>query len=145
MPTGARQDPLTNFRYQIEIEGLVVGGFSEVSGVQAELETEDYREGGVNGYVHKLVKASKVPNLTFKRGLTSSDTLWTWFQAAKNGQITRRSGSVIMVDAAGEEQWRWNFTNAFPVKWTGPDLKSDSGSVAFESIELVHNGFSKDG
>ncbi|WP_240545896.1 phage tail protein [Paenibacillus artemisiicola] len=134
-----------NFRFQIELEGLVVGGFSEVSGVQAELETEDYREGGVNGYVHKFVKASKVPSLTIKRGLTNSDTLWTWFQDTKNGRITRRSGSVILVDAAGGEQWRWNFTEALPVKWTGPDLKSDSGSVAFESIELVHNGFSKDG
>lgn len=145
MATGDRKDPLTGFRFRIEIEGLVVGGFSEISGIQAEMETEDYREGGVNGYVHKLAKSTKHPNLTLKRGLTNSDTLWTWFHDAASGKIQRRSGSVIILNASGDESWRWNFSQAYPVKWAGPDLKSDNSSVAFEAIELIHNGFSKDG
>lgn len=145
MSTGVRIDPFSGFRFRIEIEDLIVGGFAEVAGIQAEMETEDYREGGVNQYVHKLAKSTKYPNLTLKRGLTSSDVLWSWFQNAVQGQISRKNGSVILLDAAGDEGWRWNFSGAYPVKWAGPELKSDNGSVAFESIELVHNGFSKDG
>ncbi|UVI27381.1 phage tail protein [Paenibacillus spongiae] len=145
MVAALRKDPLTSFRFHIELEGLVVGGFSEVSGLQTELETEDYREGGVNQYVHKVLKTTKFPSLTLKRGLTNSSTLWTWFQETSSGKITRRSGSVILVDAFGDEKWRWNFREAIPVKWTGPEFKADNGTVAFESIELVHNGFSKDG
>jgi len=145
MATAERKDPLAGFRFRIELDGLVVGGFTEVSGLQAEMETEDYREGGVNDYVHKLPKLTKYPNMSLKRGLTSSDELWNWFRDSKNGKIKRRNGSLIVLDASGNESWRWNFSQAYPVKWAGPELRSDSGSVAFETIELVHNGFSKDG
>jgi hypothetical protein len=37
----------------------------------------------------------------------------------------------------------WDFKEAFPVKWTGPELRADSGNVAFESIELAHRGLSR--
>ena len=39
----------------------------------------------------------------------------------------------------------WDFKEAFPVKWTGPDLRADSGSVAIESVELAHRGLSRPG
>ena len=34
-------NPYTAFNFLVEIQGLVVGGFSEVSGLQAETETEE--------------------------------------------------------------------------------------------------------
>jgi hypothetical protein len=37
----------------------------------------------------------------------------------------------------------WDFRDAYPVKWSGPELKADSGTVAVESVELVHRGLSK--
>ena len=37
----------------------------------------------------------------------------------------------------------WDFKQAYPVKWSGPDLKADSPAVAVETIELVHRGISK--
>jgi hypothetical protein len=37
----------------------------------------------------------------------------------------------------------WDFKEAYPVKYTGPELRADSGSVAFESIELTHRGLSR--
>lgn len=145
MATAERRDPLAAFRFRVELDGMIVGGFSEVSGLQAEMETEDYREGGLNSYVHKLPKATKYSNFILKRGLTNSVELWNWFNATANGQIKRRNGSLIVLDASGNESWRWNFSQAYPVKWAGPEFKADSGSIAFESVELVHNGFSKDG
>ncbi|PHP45458.1 hypothetical protein B6V01_004070, partial [Methanosarcinales archaeon ex4572_44] len=78
MPIAERNDPYQSFRFLVEIHGLIVGGFSEVSGLQAETETEEIREGGVNDHVHKLPKITKYPNITLKRGITDSDILWRW-------------------------------------------------------------------
>ena len=143
MPVGERVDPYLSFRFLVEIEGLVVGGFSEVSGLQAETQVEDYREGGVNDFIHRLPKETRYPNLTLKRGITDSDVLWKWHQDVINGKIARKSGYIILLDSEGNEKWRWNFIDAYPAKWVGPDLRADSNTVAFEAVELVHNGIKK--
>ena len=143
MALGRRIDPHLSFNFKVEIRGLVVAGFAEVTGLQAETETEDYREGGLNTFVHKLAKLTKYPNLVLKRGLTDSDTLWQWHQQVVSGKIQRQNGSVILLDTTSTEKWRWNFSQAYPVKWTGPDFKADGNSVAIETLELAHNGIWK--
>jgi phage tail-like protein len=143
MPTGVRPDPYRGFRFRIEIDGIAIAHFSEVSGLQAETETEPYEEGGVNDFVHQLPKRTKYPHITLKRGITGIDALWKWHQDVVIGKFKRKNGSIILLDEAGEDTWRWNFSNAFPVKWTGPDLKADSNTVAFETVELAHNGIKK--
>ncbi|MBU7005777.1 phage tail protein [Phosphitispora fastidiosa] len=143
MATGIRKDPYANFSFLVEIGGLIAGGFSEVSGLQAETETEEYREGGVNEYVHKLPKITKHTNLTLKRGITDSDVFWKWHRDVISGKIERKNGSVILLDAAGNEKWRWNFSQAYPVKWNGPELKAESNTIAVETIELTHHGLTK--
>ena len=143
MATGDRRDPYASFNFLVEIEGVVAGGFSEVSGLQAETETEEYREGGVNDFVYKLPKITKYPNLTLKRGITDFDELWKWHQDVVAGDIKRKNGSIILVDCSGTTGKRWNFTKAYPVKWVGPDLKADSSTVAVETLELAHRGLTK--
>jgi phage tail-like protein len=143
MPVGERNDPYASFRFLVEIDGLVVAGFSEVSGLQAETQIEDYREGGVNDYVHKLPKETTYQNIILKRGITDSDVLWKWHQDVVSGKIERRSGYIVLLDSEGSETWRWNFIDAYPAKWNGPDLRAESDGVALESIELVHNGIKK--
>jgi phage tail-like protein len=143
MTVGQRKDPYLSYRYVVEIDNLIVGGFSEVSGLQTETETEEYREGGVNEYVHKLPKVTKHPNITLKRGITDSDALWSWHQDVINGKIERKKGRIVLLDSEGNEKWHWTFEKAYPVKWTGPDFKADSNAVAFETLELVHTGIKK--
>ena len=48
------RDPYQGFNFLIEIEGLLTGGFSEVTGLESEIEVEEYREGGLNQYIHQL-------------------------------------------------------------------------------------------
>lgn len=143
MAVGERKDPYLSFRFLVEIDHLIVGGFSDVAGLQAETETEDYREGGVNDYVHKLPKITKYPNITLKRGITDSDVLWKWHQDVIKGKIERKVVRIILLDSEGNEKWHWRFEEAFPVKWNGPDFKTDSASVAIETLELVHKGIKK--
>jgi phage tail-like protein len=143
MAVGQRQDPYASFRFLVEIDGQTVGGFAEVSGLQAEIETEDYWEGGVNESVHKLVKGTKYPNLVLKRGLTDSQTLWEWHADAVSGRIARKTCRVVLLDSQGQEKWHWVFEEAFPVKWVGPEMKADGSAVAVETLELVHSGMAK--
>ena len=138
-----KKDPYLGFRFLVEIQGLIVGGFSEVSGLQAETEVEEIREGGVNDYVHKRPKITKYPNITLKRGITDCDALWSWHQDVVNGKFERKTVYIILQDSEGNEKWQWYFEHAYPVKWVGPDLKADSSTVAVETLELAHNGIKK--
>lgn len=136
-------DPYRGFRFVVEIDGTQVGGFSDVSGLETRTETDDYREGGTNHYVHKIAKETKYPNLTLKRGLTDATGLWDWCQDVVAGQIRRRTVSVILLDAQRQEKWRWVFSDAFPVKWSGSDLTATGNNVAIETLELAHHGMRK--
>ncbi len=143
MPTGQNPDPYRGFRFRVEIDGITVAHFSDVSGLQVETETEPYEEGGLNDFVHQLPKRTKFQNITLKRGITDVDELWQWHQEVVSGKFKRKNGSIILLDESGDDTWRWNFSKAFPVKWTGPELKADSNTVAFESVELAHHGIKK--
>lgn len=143
MYTEKKIDPLMSFRFLVEIDGITTAHASEVSGLQIETETEPYEEGGVNDFVHQLPKRTKYQRITLKRGITERDELWGWYQEVISGQFKRKNGAIILMDITGQEKWRWNFQEAYPVKWTGPDLKADSNTVAFEAVELAHNGIKK--
>ncbi|HEX2090907.1 MAG TPA: phage tail protein [Longimicrobiaceae bacterium] len=141
---GIRNDPYLSVNFLVEIDGLVVGGFQEVTGLQVETEVEDYREGGVNEYVHRLAGPTRYPsNLVLKKGLTDVESLWKWHQQVVRGDVRRRNGSVYLLDRKGLPAMWWNFTGAYPVKWSGPDLRAEQGAVAVEQLELVHRGLSK--
>ena len=141
---GIRNDPYLALNFLIEIEGLLVGGFSEVTGLQIETVIETYREGGVNEYEHKLAGPTRYPsNLILKRGLTDIETLWSWHQDVTQGKIDRKNGTIYLLDRQRLPAMWWDFTKAYPVKWTGPDFRADSNTVAVETVELVHRGISK--
>ena len=141
MATGDRHDPVLAFCFAVEIGSLQVAGFSEVSGLQAEIEVQEYREGGVNGYVHKRAGPVKyASNLTLKKGITDSAELWSWYRDVMNGRIQRKQVDVVLMNSAGEERRRWKLQNAYPVKWTGPDMKAAASEVAVETLELAHEG-----
>lgn len=135
-----KQDPYMSFKFRVEIDGIFVAGFSEVTGLAFETETETVEEGGVNDFVHILPKRTKRQNIILKHGITDNDVLWNWYQDVVNGKFKRKNGCIVLqyVDKNEEEKRRWEFYRAYPVKWTGPELRAESSTVAFESIELVH-------
>ncbi|CAG1003621.1 hypothetical protein MYXO_03221 [Myxococcaceae bacterium] len=141
---GIRNDPYQPFNFLVEIEGLVVGGFSEVSGLQVETVLETYREGGLNEYEHKLAGPTRYPsNLVLKRGLTDIEALWSWHQDVTQGKIERKNGTLYLLDRQRLPAMWWDFVEAYPVKWMGPEFRADSNTVAVETVELAHRGISK--
>lgn len=141
---GVRADPYQVFSFFVEIEGILAGGFSECTGLQVETEFYEYREGGQNEYVHHFAGATKYPPLILKHGLTPIDGLWMWHQdIVTQGKIERRNGTIYLLNRQRLPVIWWDFKEAFPYKWTGPELRADSGDVAVESVELVHRGLSR--
>jgi phage tail-like protein len=141
MATGDRHDPYPSFNFAVEISGIFVAGFNDVSGLQAEIEVQEYREGGVNEYIHKRAGPARYPsNLILKRGTGDNTELWSWYCSVLQGTIQRKSLDVVLMDSAGTEKRRWTFKNAYPVKWAGPEFKAQGSEVAIESLELAHEG-----
>jgi phage tail-like protein len=126
--------PASNF--QVEVDGVIAGSFSEVSGIGAEIDIEEYREGGVNDFVHKLLKNTKQENLTLKRPLTKLTVLYDWYKQVVMGNIERRT----LVDSQEGLIKSWSYKDCIPVSWKGPELKSDGNTMGIESVTLVHRG-----
>jgi phage tail-like protein len=138
------RDPYMGFNFAVEIEGLTVGGFSEVIGLSGKLELESYVEGGVNHHIHRFPKQMDYPNLVLVRGLTERDDLWKWYEDVTRGKIRLQNGTIILKDSQQSKVMAWNFKKAYPVAWEGPQLNAANGTeVAFERMELVHRGVYK--
>jgi phage tail-like protein len=139
------RDPYAAFRFNVEIDSLVVSGFSEATGLTFETEIVTFREGGVNEHERQLAGPTKFPSkLLLKRGLADADALWSWYRDVMNGSIVRKRVTISLLNHAGERRWRWVFREACPVKWSGPEFRANTAAIAFESIELTHNGLQPD-
>jgi len=140
---GARKDPFLAFRFEVRLDDLPVAGFSECSGLQLETKVQDYAEGGLNSYVRKFPTRTKQTNITLKRGIVDRD-LWNWYWELTQGRVRFRNGSIVVRDPSGEEAvMEWQFRQAFPCKWTGPELNAAQSNVAVETLELCHQGLER--
>lgn len=138
--TASRTDPFVAFRFEVRLDDLPVGGFSDCGGLTVETEFFDYPEGGVNDHLQRFPGRSRQQNLVLKRGIVDRD-LWDWHDNLVHGVVQFRNGSVLVHDPSGTRtEMHFEFRRALPVKWTGPDLSAGNGAVAVESVELAHHG-----
>lgn len=138
----------TTARFIFEVDGMELGWFHEVSGLEVSIETEDISEGGQNEYVHKLPGRMTWPNITLKRGVTQSDNLLSWMRessgeqfAANGNALTRKTAAITLCDGDGTRLRSWDFDQVYPVKWTGPSFAAASSEAANEELEITHHGF----
>ena len=132
--------PLITARFFVEMGSVFEGGFKEASGLNAEVETFEYQEGGCNTFSYKLPGRTKFHNVTLKGGMTDSLVMWSWFQDVINGIVDRKDVGIVLCDQDHSPQRRWVLRDAYPVKWVGPSLKSDENGAAVEILELAHHG-----
>jgi phage tail-like protein len=141
MATAERRDPYRSFNFQLEIDGVPLGAFSEVSGLTAEGDAVDYREGvDVQQNVRKLPGLRKNAPITLKRGYTQDKSLWRWYGNIVNGQPDRRDVTIVLLNEARQAVLRWHAESAWINKIEGPSLKAAGNEIAMESVELVHEG-----
>ena len=138
MPAPTRHDPYKNFPFRVEIEGLTVSGFSEVSGLSATADVIEYREGADVTTTRKLPGLVKYPNVTFRRGVTGSRELFDWWTTVVNGSVQRRTVVVILLDDGRTEVLRWILHDAWITKFEFGELNAEGNDVAIETIEIAH-------
>ncbi len=138
--TGQRVDPYSNFNFLVEIDGITRAAFHEVSGFDSTIDVIEHREGGDNLTPRKLPGMTKHSNIVLKRGITDDAELYLWHRNVVTGRVDRRNGSIVLLDRQGQERVRWNFVNAWPAKWDGPDFNAEGNDIAIETLELAHEG-----
>jgi phage tail-like protein len=140
---GVRLDPFSAYNFLVEIDGIIAGGFTEISGLEIETEVERKVFGGENNIEYKFVTRTKCADLTLKHGLTACDFLWEWYNDVTQGKIVRRNGSIYLLNHSGIPTIWWDFVEACPIKWSGPGLNAAGNTIAFETLVLTHHGLSK--
>lgn len=137
-------DPLRNFRYRLEIDGIVQAGFSEVAIGDASNDPIEYREGNEITTVRKLKGLNKYGNITLKWGLTDSIELSNWHRMVVDDATplaaARRTVVIRIQNEAGEDKAAYEITRAWPTKYNPTDLNGKGNEVAIESLELANEG-----
>ncbi len=133
--------PIPKFHFQVKWDSEVMS-FQEVSGLDIEAQLIEYRHGDSPEFsTIKMPGIKKSGNVTMKKGVFKSDNkFWDWFSQIKMNTIKRLPVTISLLDETGSPTMVWTLANAWPIKITGTDLKSDGNDVAIESIEIAHEG-----
>jgi phage tail-like protein len=155
---GVRLDPLMAYNFTINlidtsstmalvksalvsaVADVVLGGFSECSGLEMALEVEEYKEGGRNGAVLKFPTRVTWAPVVLKHGMGALNGLWDWHYDFAVGKGKRKDGIITLLNDLHLPTHIWQFRRGLPVKYTGPSLVAGQSAVAIETLEIVHEG-----
>lgn len=153
--------PPWSFYYRVQF-GFTEDGhndvrFQSVSGLSVEYETEDYKEGGENRFVHKLPVRTKYTDLVLKRGMLTDSDIIKWFLAAFRDRVFQPTNISIMLlneqeakpppDSKNQPATKptplrtWNVVHAIPKKWLVSDFNANENSLVIETLELTYQYF----
>jgi len=143
--------------------------FQSVAGLQSEVVTETYREGGQNEFEHELPVKSRYSDLVLKRGLLAPKTA----TSGLSGNDQREAGRVVqrtlefetkdvqqwcqrtiqtlfvqptdimitLLNTAGKPLMSWNVVHAWPKKWTVSDFNAEENQIVIETMEFSYHYF----
>jgi phage tail-like protein len=144
----ARNDPLRNFRFRLEVGDIAQAGFSEVMIAETTIDAVDYREGTDEAHVRKLSGLTKYGNITLKWGMTFGTgalDLFKWHHDISKGQIKdkRKDVAIVVQDEAGGDAARYVISEAWPIKYDPSDLNAKGNEVMIELLELANEGIER--
>ena len=138
------EDALANYAWQIEVDGITLAQFKEVSGLSIEVSVIEHQENKPKGIpvMKKLPAAQKFSDITLKRGMTTDKGWWAWVKEVQEGKIdkARRGAAIVLYDYERGEKMRFNITNAWPSKISIGSLQAGGSEVTVEEVTLVHEG-----
>jgi phage tail-like protein len=128
--------------FTVEIDdGRSLGDWTKCEGLSVEWDIYEYKEGGVNDFIHRLPSRAKLQNLKLTRPLTKATAdVIKWLEEVSPTQVWPNA-KISVRDAAGEVVASWTVGAVRPVKWQGPTFDVSQNQVAIEVLELAHNGF----
>jgi len=142
-------NPPVGFHFLLRIEGLFPQyegladiGFTDATGFETNISTEEYKEGGENRFAHKLPTAVTYSNLTLKRGLLIGSAAMQWFKESVEAfTFNPKDITLILLNDKHVPLQAWNFVNAYPVKWSVEGFNAQQNGLVIESIEFAHQYF----
>ena len=139
-------DAVAGHLWQVEIDGVSIAQFKELSGIATEIQVIEHRENKAGGVqvVKKLPGLVSSGNITLKKGKTDDKSLWQWLKQVQDGDIehARRNGSVVLYDYAHGEIARYNFVAGWPAKMSLGTLQAGGNDVLVEECVIAHDGLS---
>lgn len=141
---GIRHEIHNDFRFNVIIDDIdELFTFTEFALPTLTVEVDQWKEGGQNSYVHQLPKRVTMGTVKLKHGITSELGLLGWYIDVMNGDWVnaKRQVSVELIAPMGYAAIIWNFRDAFPIKWTGPLMKSDATGIMIDELEIAYHGF----
>lgn len=137
-------DPYRAYNFELIVDKVAGGHFTEVSGLGVRIERISYREAGLNSVVRMVPGRAIYSPVVLKSGLTSSTELWDWLMTAVSGQVDRRLAQIVLRDPSGtSEVMRWTLANAWPSEWHGAVLDAMSHELAIETLVIAHEGLQR--
>lgn len=133
--------PLPKFHFMVDVAGNEIA-FQEVSGLDMEVEPLEYRAGNSKEFSKvKMPGMKKFSNITLKKGMFKGDkAFFDWFKEINMNIIERKAMTIKLLDEAQAPVITWKVKNAFPIKLSGTDLKSEGNEIAIETLEVAHEG-----
>jgi phage tail-like protein len=132
--------------FHVEIDGQTsLGDWTKCEGLTVEYDIYEYKEGGVNEYIHRLPGRAKYQNIKLTRPVTKDTAKVGVWLSNLTPDLPRTTMKISVTDEAGTEIAAWSLDAVIPIRWTGPTLDVAQSSVATESLELAHNGFLRGG
>src|SRR4028118_292622 len=107
-----RVDPLISAHFYIMDAPKPSAVFTEITGLEVDIEVQSYEEGGTNDHVHRLLGRAKISDITLRNGVTTSNDLWRWMAEVLQGTFNRKNITVALVDSAGTVVQKWEFIRA---------------------------------
>jgi phage tail-like protein len=132
------------WRFGVEVDGVQIALFSGCTGLDAQYEAFPWKEGGGNGPVVTLPGRLTYSNVKLTRPVDKdSPKVLQWF-TAQDSKPKPHDVTITLFDGNGSVASSWTLTDAWPVKYSGPNLTivgEEAEAIALESIELSHGGF----
>jgi phage tail-like protein len=156
-PRSRDVDPVLSYQFSVELTedpfGLlgfkipITGYFSEISGLDVEWETAEYKSTNVLGLPHSnFVPMRPVYQpIVLKRGITDSEAFWLWHQLLALGAkpLLKCYVMITMYNRSYEPIVQWSVERAWPSKISGPQIRADSSDIVIEEMTLTHGGIQR--
>jgi phage tail-like protein len=133
-------EPALTLSYKVTIDGVIpLGTWSKIEGLGFSYDIKEYREGGVNAYMHKIVGPLKYDNVRLSRPVDSDSMLVYIWLAANLVKVVPQTMSNTALNSAGDEVTTWNLSGVVPIKWQGPSLDILGNQIAMETLEIAYS------
>jgi phage tail-like protein len=140
-----RDRPYVQFNFLVDLgTGATDGpdaGFQEVSGIGMEVTVSEYRNGNEKeNAVRKITGLNKATDVTMKRGVIGSLSLYTWLNQIRNGDQNALRNIVVQLQNEDHTSvvQTWKLVRSRIIKHTSGPLNAKGTDVAMEELVIAY-------